>query len=75
MHVSVMSQYAPAYIAHERSPWNRVIEEEEYNSVVEAASDMGFENGWIQSYESRDQSSDLVGENMTSGEGAVGQKA
>ena len=74
MHVSVMSQYAPAYIAHERSPWTRLLEEEEYDEVVQAASDMGFDNGWIQSYESRDQSSDLVGENMTSGEGTVGQK-
>ena len=75
MHVSVMSQYAPAYLAHERSPWNRVLEEEEYEAVTEAAADMGFDNGWIQSYESRDPSSDLVGENMTDGEGTVGRKS
>jgi putative pyruvate formate lyase activating enzyme len=74
MHVSIMSHYAPAYIANEREPWNRVLWEEEYDKVTQAACDMGFDNGWIQSYESRDQSSDLVGENMTSGEGVVGQK-
>ena len=71
IHVSVMSQYAPAYIANERAPWNRVLEEEEYDAVVETAEILGFENGWIQSYESRDTSSDLVGENMTEGEGVV----
>ena len=46
--------------------------EEEYAEVAEAAVDFGFENGWIQGFESRDASSDLVGENMTPGEGAVG---
>ena len=43
-----------------------------YAEVAEAAADFGFENGWIQGFESRDASSDLVGENMTPGEGAVG---
>jgi hypothetical protein len=51
------------------------LEEEEYEAVTEAAADMGFDNGWIQSYESRDPSSDLVGENMTDGEGTVGRKS
>ena len=72
VHVSVMSQYAPAFQALDTPPFDRVVTEEEYAEVAEAAADFGFENGWIQGFESRDASSDLVGENMTPGEGAVG---
>ncbi|MGN0853871.1 MAG: radical SAM protein [Kiritimatiellia bacterium] len=71
--VSVMSQYAPAFRARETPPFDRVITEEEYGSVTEAAADFGFEHGWIQGFASRDASSDLVGENMAPGEGAVGR--
>ena len=73
VHVSVMSQYASAFQALETPPFDRVVTEEEYARVTEAAADFGFENGWIQGFGSRDASSDLVGENMTSGEGAVGR--
>ena len=72
VHVAVMSQYAPAFKALETPPFDRVVAEEEYESVTEAAADFGFENGWIQGFDSRDASSDLVGENMPSGEGSVG---
>ena len=72
VHVSVMSQYAPAFTACHTPPFNRVVTEEEYNSVTEAAADFGFERGWIQGFGSRDPSSDLVGENMSAGEGTVG---
>ena len=72
IHVSVMSQYAPAFRALDVPPFDRVVTEEEYESVTEAAADFGFENGWIQGFGSRDATSDLVGENMTSGEGTVG---
>ena len=72
IHISVMSQYAPAYRAFETPPFDRCVTEEEYASVTEAAADFGFEHGWIQGFESRDASSDLVGENMTAGEGTVG---
>lgn len=72
MHVSVMSQYAPAFQALDTPPFDRVVAEEEYAEVTEAAADFGFENGWIQGFESRDASSDLVGENMAPGEGSVG---
>ena len=71
VHVSVMSQYAPAFTAHDTPPFNRVVTEDEYAAVTEAAADFGFEHGWIQGFGSRDPSSDLVGENMTAGEGAV----
>ena len=72
VHVSVMSQYAPAFQALETPPFDRVVSEEEYAEVTEAAADFGFENGWIQGFGSRDASSDLVGENMPPGEGPVG---
>ncbi len=71
IHISVMSQYAPAFRAMEISPWDRTVTEDEYAEVTEAAADFGFENGWIQGFESHDTSSDLVGENMTAGEGVV----
>ena len=73
VHVSVMSQYAPAFTALETPPFDRVVTEAEYASVTEAAADFGFEHGWIQGFGSRDPSSDLVGENMTAGEGQVGR--
>jgi len=72
VHISVMSQYAPAYEALKTPPFDRVVTEEEYAAVTEAAADFGFEHGWIQDFASRDPSSDLVGENMTEGEGCVG---
>lgn len=72
VHVSVMSQYAPAFKACETPPFDRVVTKDEYETVTEAAADFGFENGWIQGFASRDASSDLVGENMSSGEGSVG---
>ncbi len=72
VHISVMSQYAPAFKALETPPFNRVVTAAEYESVTEAAADFGFEHGWIQGFGSRDAASDLVGENMTSGEGVVG---
>ncbi len=71
VHVSVMSQYAPAFKAKETPPFDRVLTQEEYSSVTEVAADFGFERGWVQDFGSRDPSSDLVGENMSAGEGAV----
>ena len=72
IHVSVMSQYAPAFTAMDTPPFDRVVTEDEYASVTEAAADFGFGRGWIQGVESRDPFSDLVGENMSPGEGTAG---
>lgn len=69
--VSVMSQFTPAYRSAEISELNRKVTEEEYASVTEAAADFGFENGWIQGFESADPSIALLGENMQSGHGSV----
>ena len=70
--VSVMSQFTPAYKALETPPFDRKVTDEEYESVTEAAADFGFENGWIQGYEAADPKLALLGENMPSGHGAVG---
>jgi len=70
--VSVMSQYTPAYKALETPPFDRSVTEEEYATVTEAASDFGFENGWIQGFEASDPKLALLGENMTPDHGVVG---
>lgn len=72
VHVSVMSQYTPSYMAKELSPWMRGVTEDEYSLVTDAAEALGFENGWIQGFESRNPDASLLGENMPPGEGAVG---
>ena len=69
--VSLMSQFTPAYRALETPPFNRKVTPEEYESVTEAATDFGFENGWIQSYEAADPALALLGENMPGGHGIV----
>ena len=69
--VSVMAQYTPAYRALDTPPLDRSVTKEEYESVVEAAEDFGFENGWIQSYESSDPKLALLGENMGANHGSV----
>ena len=69
--VSVMAQYTPAYKALETPPLDRGVTKEEYESVVEAASDFGFENGWIQGYEASDAKLALLGENMGEDHGVV----
>src|SRR5574344_178428 len=72
VHVSVMSQYTPSYQALDEAPWNRGVTEEEYSTVTEAAADFGFDNGWIQDFESA-KPSDLLGEAMSAGAGTVGK--
>ena len=69
--VSVMAQYTPVYKGLETPPFDRPVTKDEYESVVEAASDFGFENGWIQGYEASDPKLALLGENMPHGHGSV----
>ena len=71
VHVSVMSQYTPVYRAKDAPPFDRVVTEEEYDTVTEAAADFGFSHGWMQGYESRSADLDLLGESMPSGHGTV----
>ena len=70
--VSIMAQYTPAYLALERPPLDRSVTREEYESVVEAAADFGFENGWTQGFEASNPKLALLGENMTPDHGTVG---
>ena len=70
--VSVMSQFTPAYRALETPPFDRGVTEEEYESVVEAAADFGFENGWTQGFGAADPKLALHGENMSPDHGTVG---
>ncbi|MBR1922032.1 MAG: hypothetical protein IJ829_08580, partial [Kiritimatiellae bacterium] len=69
--VSLMAQYTPAYKALETPPLDRAVTKEEYEQVVEAADDFGFENGWIQGYEASDPKIALLGENMPGGHATV----
>lgn len=69
--VSIMSQYTPSYKALEIPPFNRGVFEEEYESVVEAAADFGFENGWTQGFGAADPSIALLGQNMNENHGTV----
>lgn len=71
IHVSVMSQYTPAYQALSMPPLDRPVTPEEYARVTEAAADFGFDNGWIQSHASADPGLALLGENMQPGPGTV----
>ncbi len=47
-HLSLMSQYFPAYKAKEVKGIQRRLMPEEYNRVKEHAINLGFENGWFQ---------------------------
>jgi putative pyruvate formate lyase activating enzyme len=71
IHVSVMSQYTPVHRAARTPGWDRKVSAEEYALLVEAAEDLGFENGWIQEFDG-EAPADLLGQNMPAGEGAVG---
>ena len=61
--VSVMAQYTPAYKALDEAPWNRRPTAAEYGRVVDAVERLGFEQGWVQEYETPAPDS-LVGYKM-----------
>lgn len=69
--VSIMSQYTPDYKAAQCGEFGRRVTEEEYTEVTDEAERLGFENGWIQPYETIHDDS-MLGSNMSSGEGTVG---
>ena len=54
--VSLMSQYTPCYHAHRFPELTRRISREEYASAVATVTSLGFEYGWIQEYDSLDNS-------------------
>ena len=71
--VSVMSQYTPAFRACQTPPFDRVVAEDEYESVTEAAADFGFANGWVQdrAFGAADPKLAFFGENMPAAHGTV----
>lgn len=52
VHLSLMSQYHPAYEATNYPELNRTLYKDEYKSVVAAMQELGFRNGWVQDLES-----------------------
>ena len=51
VHISLMCQYLPVHNARLHPEINRRISAAEYERAIEALSDLGFENGWVQEYE------------------------
>lgn len=54
--LSIMNQYVPMYKASEYPEIDRRVTEEEYDSVVDFAIDLGVENAFVQDSESQDTS-------------------
>lgn len=52
IHISLMSQYHPAFLAIDLPPLNRSLLKEEYFKVVDEFHNLGFRNGYIQELES-----------------------
>ena len=52
--VSLMSQYFPVYNALNHKDINRALSTDEYNRVLDALDELGFERGWTQLLESND---------------------
>lgn len=65
-YISVMSQYTPVYKALETAGWDRKLTESEYARVVDCADELGFENGWIQEFDTP-APEELLGCNMQPG--------
>ncbi|MBK7629021.1 MAG: radical SAM protein [Bacteroidales bacterium] len=52
VHISLMSQYHPEWLAETHPSIGRLLYKEEYESVVEEMERLGFRNGYIQDMES-----------------------
>ena len=50
-YISLMSQYFPAYKAHEIPELSRKITSEEYDEAYQIMQGYGLENGWVQEFE------------------------
>jgi len=68
MHISLMSQYVPAYNACSYPDMGRTVNEGEYEAVCDVVEELEFYNGWIQDFmPDLEVDKDLVGYNMESG--------
>ena len=52
VHLSLMSQYHPAYSVKRHPVLDRTLYREEYQEVVNEMDELGFRNGWIQDIDS-----------------------
>ena len=52
--LSVMSQYYPTHRAHRHALLNRPLDPGEYELVLRLVEELGFEEGWIQTFDSPD---------------------
>lgn len=52
IHISLMSQYHPAFLAIDLPPLNRSLHKEEYFKVIDEFHHLGFRKGYIQELES-----------------------
>ena len=52
VHLSLMSQYHPAYLVIDHLVLNRSLYKEEYEAVVREMNELGFRNGWVQEMDS-----------------------
>lgn len=50
IHVSLMDQYVPVYKAKNHEKLSRYLYKSEYQEVVDYLYELGFENGWIQTH-------------------------
>jgi putative pyruvate formate lyase activating enzyme len=51
VYISLMSQYFPAYKAHDFKELSRRITAEEYDAACQIMQEYGLENGWMQEFE------------------------
>lgn len=51
VYISLMSQYFPAFKAHDIKELSRRITEEEYDEAYQIMQSYGLENGWVQEFE------------------------
>lgn len=70
IHVSVMAQYMPVYKALSKPGWDRKIRPEDYQRIIDAIDELGFDNGWVQACE-EETAEQMLGQDMTPGLGAV----
>jgi len=54
LQISLMSQYAPHYLAKDRPEINRKLSAAEYNAVLAQAEVLGLENVWVQEPDSQE---------------------
>ncbi|MBR0056089.1 MAG: hypothetical protein IJP66_02060, partial [Kiritimatiellae bacterium] len=71
--LSIMSQYTPAWRAVQNGEWGRRVTDAEYALVTAEAERLGFESCWIQPHGAAGESDNLMGFNMSAGDGPAGE--